>query len=65
MFCDYITIVISNLVDFMVAVLLDNQVKQGLGARLVHRVAGQLHHLLVQVRTKSSFTKVAEEETIC
>ena len=57
--------VISHLVDIVAAVLLYNQIEQGLGACLVHRVAGQLHHLLVQLGPKSSLAKVVEAETIC
>ena len=57
--------VISHLVDIVAAVLLHNQIEQGLGACLVHRVAGQLHHLLVQLGPKRSLTEVGEAETIC
>ena len=58
-------IVMSHLVDIVPAVLLHNQIEQGLGACLVHRVAGKLHHLLVQLGPKSSLTEVGEAETIC
>ena len=57
-------IVISHLVDIVPAVLLHNQIEQGLGACLVHRVAGKLHHLLVQLRSKSSLAKVSKAKTV-
>ena len=55
---------ISHLVNIVATVLLQHEIQQGLAASLVHRVAGKLHHLLVQLRSKSSLAKVSKAKTI-